>query len=338
MPSPASATTDRSLAGVVYSVVIPVYGNEENIPYLVPRLEDLHRQLDAPMEAVFVVDGSPDQSEALLHEILKTSPMPSQLLAHSRNFGSFAAIRTGMQVARGEFIGVMAADLQEPPELMRDFFDALSSSSADVTVGRRVGREDAALSSLASTVFWGLYRKLINPAIPPGGVDVFGCTREVAQRLVSLPEANSSLVALLYWIGYCRVEVPYHRAARTHGTSAWSLRKRWRYLLDSIYSFTDIPIRVLLAVGIGGAAVTTGVGAVVFGAWLTGAIQEPGYVPLMLTILLSTFLLLSGLGVVGEYVWRTFENSKDRPGAITRGSWLLGGVESSQLRKGPDDT
>lgn len=311
---PARGAQDET--EVTYSVVVPVYGNEDTLTMLLARLSEIAERLPAPMEIVFVVDGSPDGSLELLRRLLPAAALPSQLVVHSRNFGSFPAIRAGLTVARGQFLGVMAADLQEPPELMEKFFTRLASGDTDVVVGRRESRADPALSSLASRLFWSLYRRSINGAIPRGGVDVFGCTREVALRLVSLSEANSSLVGLLFWIGYRREEVPYERVARPSGRSGWTLRKRVRYLLDSVFSFTSIPIGLLTTVGMSGVALTSLAGLIVFFGWVTHRITDPGYTPLMLTMLFSTSLLLTGLGIVGSYVWRTFENSKGRPISI----------------------
>ncbi|GAB3397257.1 glycosyltransferase family 2 protein [Schumannella luteola] len=299
-----------------FSIVIPVYGNEENIPHLVARLSELMADLPEATEVVFVVDGSPDRSYELLAAALPTAGFSSQLLQHSRNFGSFAAIRTGLAAANGATIGVMAADLQEPPELMVEFQRALASGSVDVAVGRRMARDDPAMSSLNSKIFWGFYRRAIIRDLPPGGVDVFGCTRQVAQQLVALGEANSSLVAQLYWVGFRRVEVPYSRQEREHGSSSWTFRKRVRYLLDSVFSFTNLPLDLLLAAGVIGAFVVLVVGIVVLGFYLAGGISEPGYVPLMLAILFSTFLIMTSLGIVGAYIWRIFENTKQRPSSI----------------------
>lgn len=300
----------------LYSVVVPVYGNEGTLGALIARLGEVAGRLEAPMEAVFVVDGSPDGSVHVLRRLLPEAGFAAQIVVHSRNFGSFPAIRTGLAVARGRFLGVMAADLQEPPELMEAFFTHLRTGEVDVAVGRRESRADPALTSLASRTFWSVYRRTINPAIPRGGVDVFGCTREVATQLLKLDEAHSSLVGLLYWVGYRRAEVPYERAPRTVGTSGWSFRKRVRYLLDSVFSFTDIPISLLSTVGAVGGLLTTLAAVVVFVGWATGGIVNPGYTPLMLVLLFSTFTILSGLGIVGSYVWRTYENSKGRPLAI----------------------
>ena len=309
LPTPG---TDGSAepTGPEYSVVIPVYTNEATLGAVIERLEGVAARLPGDLEAVFVVDGSPDGSQVVLERLLPEAKISSQLVVHSRNFGSFPAIRTGLAAARGRYIGVMAADLME------QFFDVLRTGDADIAIGRRESRADPAVSSLLSRTFWGLYRRLINPAIPRGGVDVFGCTREVAGHLLALGEAHSSLVGLLYWVGFRRTEVPYSRVERTEGRSGWTLRKRVRYMLDSVFSFTDIPISLLSTVGFAGAVVTALIGVVVFLSWLTGGIDEVGYTPLMLVMLFSTFILLSGLGVVGSYVWRTYENSKARPVSV----------------------
>ena len=308
---------------ITYSVVIPVYTNEGSLGAVITRLEGVADRLPGRLEAVFVVDGSPDGSLLVLNRLLPEAKITTQLVVHSRNFGSFPAIRTGMAAARGKYIGVMAADLQEPPELMEEFFAALSTGEVDITVGRRESRSDPAMSSLLSRTFWGLYRRAINPAIPRGGVDVFGCTREVAQQLLALDESHTSLVGLLYWVGFRRTEIPYSRVQRTEGKSGWSFRKRVRYLLDSVFAFTDIPISLLSTVGFVGGLLTVLASIVVLVSWLTGGITEVGYTPLMLVILFSTFTLLSGLGIVGSYVWRTYENSKGRPGSLAMRSEIF---------------
>ena len=141
----------------MFSLVIPVYKNEANVPRLLDALRALAPTLPEALELVFVVDGSPDQSHALLAQALPGLPFAAQLLAHSRNFGSFAAIRSGLQAARGDRFGVMAADLQEPPELMAAFDRALLADEADVVIGTRRTRADGAVSQWSSRLFWALY-------------------------------------------------------------------------------------------------------------------------------------------------------------------------------------
>jgi glycosyltransferase involved in cell wall biosynthesis len=316
---PLNSTDDTpALASdVMFSVVVPVYSNESTLEEALERLTGLAETAGGRLEVVFVVDGSPDGSLALLQRLLPATPLASQLVVHSRNFGSFAAIRSGLEVARGRYIAVMAADLQEPIELIEEFFAALQGG-ADVAVGRRASRDDPMLSTAMSRSYWALYRWLINPAIPAGGIDVFACSREVANHLLALREANSSLVGLVYWVGFRRAEIPYERVKRTDGTSGWSLKRRVRYMLDSVFAFTDLPITVLIVLGLFGAAVTALMGAGVLVGSMAGRFTELGYLPLILVMLFCTSMVLLALGVVGAYIWRTFENTKGRPISIAK--------------------
>ena len=301
-----------------YSIVVPIYRNEETLAALVDRLDDLAAKLDGGLETVFVVDGSPDGSLRLLRDLLKGERhFSAQLIALSRNFGSFSAIKAGLAEARGEFVAVMAADLQEPVSLIEDFFAKLGTGEHDVAVGLRTARGDPAGGAVASRLFWWLYRRLIQSEIPPGGVDVFACRRDVAAQLARLDESHTSLVGLLYWLGFRRVEIPYVRQARPAGKSAWTLRKRIRYLQDSIYSFTSLPIAAITVVGVVGVVASVSYAAVVVAFWAAGKIEVAGYTPLMLALLFMASSVLIGLGIVGSYVWRTYENSKGRPTAVT---------------------
>lgn len=300
------------------SLVIPLFKNEENISELIDVLVSLDARISGDLEVVFVDDGSPDQSVQRIEECLQDVSLDVQIVRHSRNFGSFAAITSGLRSARGQLIAVMAADLQEPPELIEEFFKVLATDEADIVVGARRGRQDGRMSSAFSRVFWSVYRTFVQPEIPPGGVDVFGCSRQVAEVIHRLPESNSSLVGLLYWVGFRRVEVSYDRLPRREGESAWNFRRRIKYLNDSIFSFTTLPINLILFVGALGTLLALALSIFVFVAWLRGLIPEPGFTSLALIQLGSTAAILLALGVVGTYVWRTFDNSKGRPNAVIR--------------------
>jgi glycosyltransferase involved in cell wall biosynthesis len=313
-----------------FSIIVPVYRNEENIPSLLDRLNSVCRTINATTEVVFVVDGSPDSSEQRLLQTLPVQSFPAQLVTLSRNFGSFNAIRAGLECARGRAYGVIAADLQEPPELLLDFAAELLAESCDVCVGKRVGRHDAAGSRLLSNLFWSVYRQLVQPQMPPGGLDVFGCNRKVRDVLVSLHEANSSLVGQLIWLGFRRKDIPYQRAERQIGKSGWTFSRKWKYMADSIYSFTDLPIRLLTSIGVLGAGLIAIVSLIVVAFWLGGAIQVPGYTALMLAVLFVGFTNILGLGVVGNYVWRCFENSKQRPLHIVMSQKTFSGTDANQ--------
>lgn len=294
------------------SVVIPVYGNEDSLPLLVEELGEVLR--DTPgSEVVFVIDGSPDGSRDLLQRLLPSAPFASILVVHSRNFGSFPAIRTGLSHARGERVSVIAADRQEPTDLVLDFARALQPGIHDVAIGVRRTRAD---ESRSSRIFWGLYRRFVQPDIPVGGVDIFGCTAAVRDQLLSLPETNTSLIGLLFWVGHGRIEVPYDRRARLHGTSGWTFRKKLRYLADSVFAFTDLPIRFVFALGAIGVLTSIGLSVLVGTFRIAGYIEVPGYAALMLVTSFFAGLNLCAIGVIGSYLWRTFENTKERPSAL----------------------
>jgi len=300
-----------------HSLIIPVYRNEEFVPALLEAVRGIAAQVAGTLEVVFVVDGSPDGSERRLRQSLPAFPVVSQLITLSRNFGAFAAIRVGLEWARGDHIAVMAADLQEPPELIIDFFRTLQGGR-DVVVGTRVSREDPWFSKASSRGFWKLYRWLVQPQVPAGGVDVFGVSRTARDALLKLGESGSSLIAQLFWIGFERAEIPYHRRARPHGSSGWTLRKKLGYLLDSVFAFTDLPIKLLTVVGFVGTVAMLVTGVALVAARLAGLVEVQGYTAIMVTILFASSLILFGLGIVGNYVWRAFENTKGRPLGLVR--------------------
>lgn len=299
-----------------FTVVIPVYRNSENIDALLEALERLSEAMEGDMDAVFVVDGSPDDSYDLLWRALPGCKFSSSLLKLSRNYGSFAAIKAGLAHARGRAMGVMAADLQEPPELMLEFRKKLLEEGFDVAVGVRESRDDGLFNNLSSRLFWRLYRRYVSREMPVGGVDIFGCTPQVRDELLRLSENRSSLVAQLFWVGFRRAEVNYGRLARTHGVSGWTLTKKINYLLDSVFAFSELPVRLLTRIGFLGLVISMVWGAVVVYAKLTSHIPIPGYSATMLMITFFGALNCFGLGIIGEYVWRAFENTKGRPNYI----------------------
>lgn len=301
------------------SLVIPVYRNAGNLPPLLEALGGLRDQLAGQgtrLEVIFVVDGSPDASGEILRQSLPGAGLAARLLELSRNFGSFAAIRAGLAAGQGDLFAVMAADLQEPPELVAEFARRLASGAAEVVVGRREGREDGFFEAASARLFWWLYRHFVYAEVPPGGIDVFGCSRAVRDQLLALGESHSSLVALLLWVGFRRESVPYRRRRREIGRSAWTFRRKLDYLLDSVYSFSDLPIRWLLRAGLAGLFLSVVFSLVVLAARLSGRIEVPGYAATVLLTMFFGGLNAFGLGVIGSYVWRTYENTKQRPSYI----------------------
>jgi glycosyltransferase involved in cell wall biosynthesis len=299
------------------SLVIPVYRNEQNVDRLVQELERIAAACPLPIEAVFVVDGSPDRSLPMLRERLAGASFTSVLVSLSRNFGAFNAVRCGLEMASGDYIAAFAADLQEPPDLALTFLDMLRRNEADLVFGTPTTRDDPWVSSAASRLFWAFSRRFVLPDLPPGGVHTFGCTRVVRNRLMELREPTTNLIALLFWLGFRRAYVPYERQGRRDGRSAWTLGKKLRYSFDSIFNFTDLPVRLLMMVGLAGTISAAVLAVLLLGAWLAGRIAVPGYAPTVLVVTFFGSITSLGLGILGQYVWLILQTTRDRPAYLT---------------------
>ena len=301
---------------ITNSLIIPVYKNELNIPSLLKTIGEIHKELLGDLEVVFVVDGSPDKSYEILKKSLDKEFFLSKIVLLSKNFGSFSAIKTGLQVATGKYFSIMSADLQEPSDLIIKFFNILKKEEVDVVIGTREGRADSFSNKLASNLFWRLYKKFIITDMPKGGIDIFGCNTIFRNNLLKFKESNSSLIAQIFWLGFRRKQVYYKRLERQVGTSAWTFKKKVTYMMDSVFSFTDLPIKLLLIIGIFGIIIFGVLGLSTFIFKMMGLIHVPGYTTLFLLIGFLGGINIFGLAIIGYYVWRTFENTKNRPQSV----------------------
>jgi glycosyltransferase involved in cell wall biosynthesis len=299
-----------------YSLVIPVFKSEENLADLFNSLDELSLLLKQNLEVVFVVDGSPDNSLAILLDQARNFTYPVQIIELSRNFGSFQAIRVGVESSKGEFIAVCSADMQEPLDLLVSFFSSLEANECDIALGTRKSRDDGWVSNFTSSLFWKTYKRFIMKDVPYGGVDVFACNTNFRQHLLALKETRSSLIAQIFWLGFRRKFVEYDRAKRSVGKSSWSRKKKIDYMLDSVYSFTDLPIRLVTMTGAIGSIGAILIGIVILVLRLLNYIAVPGYTPILLSVLFLGAINLLAIGIIGSYIWRTFENSKARPLAV----------------------
>jgi glycosyltransferase involved in cell wall biosynthesis len=315
------------------SLVIPIYKNEENLPRLLDELESFAAQLADALEVVFVVDGSPDASLRILGELLPSWSVRTQLVELSRNFGSFSAIAAGLRRGSGHYFAVLAADLQEPPELILEFHRLMKEGAADIVFGYRTGRVDPWWSQFLSGCFWTTYRWLVVKDMPRGGIDIFGCTCQVRDRLLEMKELNTNLIALLFWLGFRRKFVPYQRRARLEGRSAWTFGRKLRYAVDSIFSFTDLPIRALLILGATGTIAALVASVVVLVTWLRGLVPVLGYTPLMLVIAFFGGVTALGLGIIGQYLWLSLQNARNRPNFVVRSAESFDGRESRERQE-----
>ena len=305
------------------SIVVPVYKNEGSIDQLLHRINEISAAVSGMVEAVFVVDGSPDKSLDTLRSRLPMAGFDAKVLLLSRNFGAFSAIRAGLREARGDATVVMAADLQEPTSLITNMLGIVQRDEADVAVGVRQSRKDGVVSRTLSAVFWKIFNRVSSLELPRGGVDIFALSRSARETLNTFEESSTSLIGLIYWMGFRRQEVPYHRVERRVGKSSWSLQKRINYAKDSVTAFSEFPLTVFLWSGAVGAIVSLVFALIgAFQYIFTSDHQSQREVTAIGLLFVASYLM-AGLGVLGTYLWRIADNVRKRPDSITWKTWEI---------------
>ncbi|MFO1305810.1 MAG: glycosyltransferase family 2 protein [Burkholderiales bacterium] len=298
------------------SVVVPVYFNEGSLPGLHEALRDVEGTLASrgiDLELVFVDDGSKDGS---LQELLRIKDArPSTIVVKlTRNFGAVPAIRTGLRYVTGDAFAFLAADLQDPPSLVVEMAERWLAGSKFV-IAERETRDDPAMSRLFSRIYYYLLRKLVLPGYPAGGFDLALMDKAMLQPLRD--SAKSAFLPLLaYWLGYEPSVLRYRRQPRLHGKSRWTLGKKFRAFLDVMLGFSVTPIRAISAVGVVVSLASFLYGAAVVLAALVGDIPVPGFSTLVALVTFLLGLIILMLGVIGEYLWRIFDESNRRPEAV----------------------
>ena len=263
-------------------------------------------------EFVFVDDGSADESFEQLALLAGEDPRV-RVLGLSRNFGSNAALMAGLGQAQGDAVVTLAADLQDPPELLPELVKAWSAGAQVVLAARRK-REDPWLGRVLASAFNRLFRLLVFPQFPKGGFDLVLLDRVVVDTILGMPEKNSYLFGQVLWVGFRRTTLLYDRAARRSGRSAWTLWRKVKYFIDAFTAFSYLPVRAASLLGL----LLAGLGFVYAGLVvvlrLRGEIVEPrGFSALLVAVLVTAGAQLVVAGLTGEYVWRVLEEVRPRP-------------------------
>jgi glycosyltransferase involved in cell wall biosynthesis len=313
------ATAGRPNDGVApnrLSIVVPVYFNAPNLHDTVPQLLAIADRAEGiTTELIFVDDGSGDDSVAILRDFQQQHPARIRVVKLTRNFGSMAAIQAGLTVARGECVGMIAADLQDPPELFLEML-AHWRAGAKAVFAVRADREDSPAQRLFSLGYYALIRRFALPNYPPGGFDFFLIDRQVVTHIVRIAEKNTNLMSLIFWLGYRPVMIPYVRRARTKGRSRWTMAKKIKLFIDSFVAFSYVPIRFLSAVGLIVATSAFAYAAYVFYAWLAHDIPVRGFAPVVIGVAFTSGVQMTMLGILGEYLWRTLDETRRRPSFV----------------------
>lgn len=298
------------------SIVIPVYYNELNLEDTSKALIELAgRNPNLNFEFVFVNDGSGDNSLALLHDIRRKHPKLVRVISLSRNFGTMAAIQAGFSVCKGDYAGFIAADLQDPPELLIEMHKNLQDGTK-VCLAVRSGREDAWHKAFLANIFYALLRKFALPGYPRKGFDYLLLRREVVDQINRLKEKNTNLMSLIFWMGYPFKSISYVRKAREKGKSRWTLNKRIKLVVDSFVGYSYFPIRLISAVGLLVSLGSFGYFVFMLTYSLMGKVPIQGWTTLVLFLAFFSGLQMLMLGILGEYVWRTLDEVRKRPNFI----------------------
>jgi dolichol-phosphate mannosyltransferase len=296
------------------SVIVPCYFNEENIPITVRELiiNEARFPAEVEFEYVFVDDGSRDHTLQALLTARTQYPDRIRVVELVGNVGSYNAIVAGIAHATGDCMAVITADMQDPPELMVQMYDYWLKGFK-LIIGNRQDREETGLAKRFAETFHWLMKHLALSNIPDGGFDFVFFDKQVANEVTKMHERNSNVFYLMVWLGYTYINIPYVRRKREIGKSRWTIQKKIKLFIDSLLSFSYFPIRAISIVGL-----TLGLIALLYGLYVIGlnvfAPQAPtGWTTLMVVVLFVSAFQMIALGVIGEYVWRGLDASRNRP-------------------------
>lgn len=293
------------------SIIVPVYFNEDT-------LMDLYQDMKAKIldtlneyEIVFVDDGSGDRSWEVMEEIRKLD-VNVRLVKLSRNFGEHAALLAGLSVCTGDCAVTKQADLQEDSTLILEMYESWKQGNKVVLAVRR-SRDESKVKVFFANMYYSLVRKFVNKNMPVGGCDCYLIDRKVIEVLERLDEKNSSLTLQVLWAGFKTDMVYFDRKDREKGVSRWTFAKKFKLVLDSMMSFSYMPIRLMTYVGVIFDLLAVALFICVIVEYFTVGTPIAGWSSLMCVVLCSSGLILLMMGILGEYVWRTLDAARTRP-------------------------
>lgn len=296
-----------------YSLIIPIYNEEETIPELYRRVSDVMDSLDDSVELILINDGSRDRSLNLMRELQERDARVCYI-SFARNFGHQAAVTAGLNFARGQVIVVLDADLQDPPELIPKMIESWQAGYHVVYAQRTKRKKESWFKRLTAYVFYRLLRQLADVDIPADTGDFCLMDRQVVDVLNSMPERNRYIRGLRAWIGFRQTAVKFERDPRFAGEVKYTFKKSLALAVNSLVSFSKIPLRISTYLGLFSALIALLMALLV----LYWRLQQPDSpVTGLATILIAVFFLgsvqLISVGILGEYIGRIYEEVKGRP-------------------------
>ena len=296
------------------SLVVPCYNEAENVAAFQKAVMGAFEGCGYDYEIIFVNDGSRDATLHNLKKLHAAQECPVKVISFSRNFGKEAGLYAGLQHASGEYISLIDADLQQRPEIVRDMVKILDEEPQyDVVAAYQDRRGEGKVLSFFKKSFYSIINMLSSVTLQPDASDFRTFRRSVRDSILDLGEYHRFSKGIFAWVGYDTKFIPYTACERAAGTTKWSFWKLVNYAIEGIIGYSTAPLR--LATCLGG---VTGIAAVFYLIWvilekLIWGIDVPGYATIIVLILLLGAIQLFCIGIIGEYVGRTFEQSKDRP-------------------------
>ena len=296
------------------SLVVPCFNEAESVQFFQDAGIQAVDGCRYDYEIIFVDDGSKDKTLFQLKKIYTAQRCPVKVVSFSRNFGKESAIYAGMKQASGEYVSLIDADLQQRPEIVRDMVQMLDNQPEyDVVAAYQDRRGEGKVLSFFKKSFYQVINHLSTVKLHPDASDFRTFRRCVAEDLIRMAEYHRFSKGLFSWVGYETCYIPYTACERVAGTTKWSFRKLLNYAIDGIIGFSTAPLRMATYLG-----AVSAVTAVLYLIWvivekLVWGIDVPGYATIIVLILALGAMQLICIGIIGEYVGRTFEQSKNRP-------------------------
>ncbi|WP_326717196.1 glycosyltransferase family 2 protein [Vagococcus jeotgali] len=296
------------------SVVVPCYNEEETIMPFIEKMKEIEAELpQLDIEYWFVNDGSKDKTLSVLREI-STASDSYNYLSFSRNFGKESALYAGLEHARGDYVTVMDVDLQDPPELLPKMYHIIKEDDYDCIGTRRVTREgEPKIRSFFARKFYQIINKISNIEIVDGARDYRLMTRQMVNAILELKEVNRFSKGIFSWVGFDTYYLEFENVERTEGETSWSFWSLFKYSIDGIISFSEFPLMLSAIVGLFSFVVA--IIALIFIIVRALILGDPtqGWPSLVCIILALGGLQLLSLGIVGQYLGKTFLETKKRP-------------------------
>jgi polyisoprenyl-phosphate glycosyltransferase len=295
------------------SIVIPVYQNELNIaPTYEALTSELGKTNHVDFEIVFVNDGSTDYSWEELLKVYNADPEHVTLINLLRNFGQVPALLAGFANASGDCVVAMSADLQDPPGVVLQMIEEWGRGNK-LVVATRESRQDSFLNKVTSKLFYRMMRKFALPNMPLGGYDFFLIDRSIVELLLRMDERNRFLQGQILWLGHRPKLIYYERRKRELGRSQWSLSRKIKYFIDGFVAYSFFPIRLVSFAGIAVFFVGVILSAIIAVQTILFGTRAVGWSSLMVALLMLNGLQMMMIGIMGEYLWRNFDETRKRP-------------------------